>query len=81
MERKGCESIECWTHVLTFNFVLTDDLDLEFSASKFETHVGPIDMERKGYELIGCYTYFVTLSLDFQGQILKMLYVRNGRAD
>ena len=49
----------------------------------------PIDMEWKGCESIGCYTHFVTLNvpspmtltLDFQGQILKMLYLRNGRAD
>ena len=39
-------------------------------------------MERKGYESIGCYAYFVTKSYDldvgFQGQILKLLYLRNG---
>ena len=28
MERKGCESTECWPHVVTFNFDLTHDLDL-----------------------------------------------------
>ena len=42
-------------------------------------------MERKGYESIGCYAYFVTLSYDldlgFSSQILKLLYLRNGRAD
>ena len=50
---------------------------------------GPIDMERKACESIGCYTHFVTfnvplpmtLTLDFQGQILKKLYLRNGIAD
>ena len=46
---------------------------------------GPIDMEQKGYESIGWYTFFVTLSydldLDFQGQTLQMLYLRNGRAN
>ena len=42
---------------------------------------GPIDMERKGYESIGWYTFFVTLTLDFQGPTLKMLYFRNGRAN
>ena len=46
---------------------------------------GPINMERKGYESIGCYAYFVTLSYDldlgFSSQILKLLYLRNGRAD
>ena len=33
---KGCESIECWTHVVIFNFRLTHDLDLGFSRSNFE---------------------------------------------
>ena len=36
MELKGCESIECWTHVMTFNAHLTHDLDLGFSRSNFE---------------------------------------------
>ena len=36
MESKGCESMECWTHVVTFNFPLTHDLDLGFSMSNFE---------------------------------------------
>ena len=35
-ERKGCESIGCWTHVVIFNFPLTHDLDLGFSRSNFE---------------------------------------------
>ena len=49
---------------------------------------GPIDMERKRCESIGCYTHFVTLfpspmtlTLNFQGQILKKSYLRNGMAD
>ena len=33
MELKGCESIKCWTHVVTFNVHLTHDLDLGFSRS------------------------------------------------
>ena len=36
MEQKGCESTECWTHVVTFNFDLTHHFDLEFSTSNFE---------------------------------------------
>ena len=36
MERKGCESTECWTHVVTFNIDLTHELDLDFSVSNFE---------------------------------------------
>ena len=50
---------------------------------------GPFDMEWKGCESIGCYTHFfistltstITLTLDFQGQILKKLYLRSGTAD
>ena len=36
MELKGCESIECCTHAVTFNGHLTHDLDLGFSRSNFE---------------------------------------------
>ena len=39
MELKGCESIECWTHVVTFNVHLTHDLDRGFSRSNFENAV------------------------------------------
>ena len=39
MERKGCESIECCTHVVTLNIPLTHDLDLGFSRSNFENAV------------------------------------------
>ena len=39
MEPKGCESTECRTHVVTLNFDLTHDLDLEFSMSNFEIAV------------------------------------------
>ena len=30
MERKGCELIECWTHVVTFDVHLTMILTLDF---------------------------------------------------
>ena len=33
---------------------------------------GPVVVQHHGH---------LTLTLDFQGQILKMLYLRNGRAD
>ena len=39
MELKGCESIECWIHVVTFNAHLTHDLDLGLSRSNFENAV------------------------------------------
>ena len=90
MEWKGCESTECWTHVMTFNFDLTHDLDLEFSTSNFEIAVSQEwqgrstwnerDMSRWGV-IPTLWPWAMTLTLDFQGQILKMLYLRNGRAD
>ena len=39
MELKGCESIECWTYVVTFNVHLTHELHLGFSRSNFENAV------------------------------------------
>ena len=68
MELKGCESIECWTHAVTFNVHLTHDLNLGFSRSNFKksriSGMGwPIHMERKGCESIGCYIYFVTFNV------------------
>ena len=39
MERRRCESTECWTHLVTFNFDLGDDVDLEISTSYFEIAV------------------------------------------
>ena len=46
---------------------------------------GLIDMERKVYELVGfiptLWPWAMTLTLNFQGQILKILYLRNRRAD
>ena len=35
IDPKGCESIGCWTQVVTLNFYLTHDLDLGFSRSNF----------------------------------------------
>ena len=65
MERKGCEFIWCYTHIVTLNpwpwrLILT----VKFWKSRNSEMGGPINMERKGYELIGCYAYFVTLSYD-----------------
>ena len=39
LERTGCESIECWTHAVTFNVHLFHELDLGFSRSNFEKKV------------------------------------------
>ena len=39
MEQKGCKSIGCYTHFVTFNVHFTHDLDLGFSSSNFENAV------------------------------------------
>ena len=68
-----------WPWPLTFK--------VKFWKCRISWMGGLIDMERKGCESIGCQTQIVTLNcdrtndLDFQGQILKMLYLKNGRAD
>ena len=94
MELKGCESIECWTHVVTFNFHLTHDLDFGFSRSNFEKVVSQewvgrltwnerdLSRQNVGPMLwLSMFTSSMTLTLDFQGQILKKSYLSNGMAD
>ena len=94
MELKGCESIKCWTHVLTFNVHLTHYLDLGFSRSNFEKVLfyewdgwltwNERDVSRRNVGpmlWLSNYTSSMTLTLDFQGQILKNSYLRNGMAD
>ena len=52
---KRCESIRCWTQVVTLNFYLTHDLDLGFSRWIFNGHIlgmgRSIDMGWKRCEL------------------------------
>ena len=94
MELKGWESMKCWTHAVTFNVHLTHDLYLRFSRSNFENAVSQEwegrltwnerDVSRQNVGLmlwLSMFTSSITLSLDFQGQILKKSYLRNGMAD
>ena len=94
MELKGCELVECWTHAVTFNGHITHDLYLGFSRSKFEKVVsqewdGWLTWNERDVSWwdvtptlwLWMSTSPMTLTLDFQGQILKMLYLRNGMAD
>ena len=66
MERKGCESIGCQTHIVTLNCDRTNDLDFQGQILKIciSRMWGQIDMARKGCESIGCYTHIVTLNCD-----------------
>ena len=90
MEQIGCKLTECWTHDVTFNFDLTHDLHLEFSTSNFEIAVSQEwegwstwnyrDMSR--YCVIPTlWPWAMSLTLDLQGQIFNMLYLRNRRAN
>ena len=84
MRWKGCESIERWTHVVTFNFPLTHDLGLGFSRSDFEKVLSyewdgrltwngrDVSRLNVGPMLwLSMFTFSMTLTLDFQSQILK----------
>ena len=94
MELKGCKSIGCWTHAVTFNVHLTHDLYLGFSRLKFEKVVSQewdgrltwnerdVSRQNVGPMLwLSMFTSSMTLTLDFQGQILKKSNLRNGMAD
>ena len=48
MKRKGCKSIGCYTHFVTFNFDLNHD---KFWKSHISGIGWPFDMEQKGCEL------------------------------
>ena len=94
MEWKGCESIGCYTHFVTLNVHFTHDLDLRFSRSNFENAVSQewegrltwnerdLSRQNVGPMLwLSMFTSSMTLTLDFQGQIMKKSYLRNGMAD
>ena len=78
MELKGCESIECWTHAVTFNVHFTHGLDLGFSRSNFENAVSQewegrltwnerdLSRQNVGPMLwLSMFTSSMTLTLDF----------------
>ena len=94
MEWKGCESIGCYTHFVTLNVHFTHDLDLRFSRFNFENAVSQewegrltwnerdLSRQNVGPMLwLSMFTSSMTLILDFQGQIMKKSYLRNGMAD
>ena len=65
---KWCESIECWTHVVTFNFPLTHDLGLRFSRSDFKKVLsyewdGRLTWNRRDVSRLNCWTHVVTFNV------------------
>ena len=94
MEWKGCESIGGSTHLVTLNYDLTHDLDPWFSRSNFEKFITQEQDTRSTWNErdvnrlnVGAMLWLSTLTspmtwtLNFQRQILKLLYPRNGRVD
>ena len=90
IEQKGYGSIGCYTYYVAFGY----DIDLGFSWWNFENAVyqeweGPLTcnkraVSRKDVRLtlwLQTLTSPMTFTLDFQGKILKLLYLRNGRVD
>ena len=90
MERNECKLIGCWTHCVTLRY----DLDFGLSRSNFEKAVSQEwdgrftenerDVSRWKVEptlWLRTLTSPMTLTLNFQGQILKTPNVRNGRDD
>ena len=84
MEWKGHEWTECWTHVVTLNFDLPHELDREFFRSNFEIAVsqeqeGRLTWNERGMSQCVIPTLWPwPMIFIFQGQILKMLFLRNG---
>ena len=88
LERKGCESLERWTHgdfqrspqpwpwpwIFMVKFFNSNRYECEGSSTSNER-----DMSWQGV-VPTMWPSGITLTLDFQGQILKMLYLRNRRA-
>ena len=86
MERRGCESIECWSHDVTFNVHLFLDFDLGFSWANFEKLLSQEwdgwltwnkrDVSPQNVRLtlwLQALTSPMIFTLDFQGKILKLL--------
>ena len=66
MERKGCESIGCYTHFVTQFWPQPWPWPWIFKVKFWKSHISgmgwPIDMESKGCESIGCWTNIVTFN-------------------
>ena len=95
MERKECELTGLYTHFVTFNFYFNHDPDLGFSRPNLETvisqesdgrlkwnerDVGQQNVRRLTFWLQAL-TSPINLILAFEGKILKLLSLRNGRID
>ena len=68
MEQKGCESIGCYTHLVTLNYDLTHDLGPWFSRSNFEKVITQERDARSTWnerdESTECRTHVMTFNFD-----------------
>ena len=85
-DEKGYESIGHWTHYVTLSY----DLDLPANFEKAISQGWEDWHWTKGVQVntksdplcdLGFLTASMTLTLDFKGQILKNLYLKNWRVD
>ena len=94
VKRKGSALVGYWVQYVTLNFDLTLTLTLDISRSNFEIALSPellvwlmwnekeVSWYDTGLIVWHCpVTTPMTLTLEFQGQSLKSLYLRNGVAD
>ena len=92
MERKGCESIKCWTHIVTQRLPHPWPWPWIFKDKVWKCCIlgmgWLIDLERKGCESIECWTHGVTfnvhlnpdLDLGFSRSNFSIAIDRNVRA-
>ena len=81
---------ECWTHIVTFNVHLSHDHDLGFSRSIFliaiyrnaraHRHWTKTTRVDRVLSVPTMWPSAMILTSDFQSEILKMPYLRNGRS-
>ena len=64
MERKGCESIACWTHNMTLTSYLTHDDGL-FEITISQDWEGQSNRNERDVNPMRCWTYYATFDLQY----------------
>ena len=65
IERKGYESIGCYTYYVAFSYYLDPGISMwNFEKICFIGMEGRIDIEKTGFESLGSWTHVVTLNFD-----------------
>ena len=86
MEEKGCESIGCWTHNVTFSYTWPWIFMVKFWKKRIPGIGGKLSwtkgmwVNRKS-DLLYDFEFLsssMTLTFDFEGYILEKLYLKKG---